>query len=106
VYKNAALIFQNMEMLEALQKGREEAKIVDYMERRGARLLKKPEGWHWFSAQGEMIFLGDADDPVAAGKKLKSLVAKKPQSASRTDRKKAPAAKPSPESGEHLSAKA
>ncbi|GAU09687.1 hypothetical protein [Desulfoplanes formicivorans] len=88
VYKNAALIFQNMEMLEGLQQGREEAKMIDYMERRGARLLKKPEGWHWFSPQGEMVFLGEPDDPMAAGEKLKSLVARKPKTTSRSTRKK------------------
>jgi hypothetical protein len=88
VYKNAALIFQNLELLDALQQGREEAKIIDYMERRGARLLKKPEGWHWFTPQGEMVFLGDPDDPLAAGKKLKSLVARKPRAASRSTKKK------------------
>ena len=93
VYKNAALIFQNMEMLEALQKGREEAKVIDYMERRGARLLKKPEGWHWFSPQGEMLFLGTATEPVKAAEKLKSLVSKKPKSAASSPKKKTASSK-------------
>ena len=77
VYKNVALIFQNMEMLDSLGKGREEAKIVDYLDRRGARLLKKPEGWHWFSPQGEMVFLGGPDDVFKAGQKLKTLLTRK-----------------------------
>ena len=106
VYKNAALIFQNMEMLEALQHGREEDKIGDYMERRGARLLKKPEGWHWFSPQGEMIFLGEPDDPVKAGNKLKSLVARKSKGTPRPGKKKASGAAPSSKGEAELPSKA
>ncbi|WP_462323843.1 hypothetical protein [Desulfoplanes sp.] len=90
VYKNAAQIFQNLDMLDALQQGREEAKVIDYLDRRGARLLKKPEGWHWFSPQGEMVFLADADEPLAAGEKLKSIVARKPKQAGGTTKSKTP----------------
>ena len=80
VYKNVALIFQNMEMLECLQQGREETKLVDYLDRRGARVLKKPEGWHWFSPQGEMVFLANPDEIPKAGEKLKALLSRKPKS--------------------------
>ncbi|PIE68736.1 MAG: hypothetical protein CSA21_05550 [Deltaproteobacteria bacterium] len=104
VYKNAALIFQNMDMLEALQQGREEAKIIDYMERRGARLLKKPEGWHWFSPQGEMVFLGEAHEPLKAGERLKSLVARKSKATVRSPKKKVAATKTASKSEEAVAA--
>ncbi len=94
VYKNVALIFQNMEMLASLGKGREEAKMVDYLERRGARLLKKPEGWHWFSPQGEMVLLGGPDETAQAGQKLKTLLARKPKGSAAPRKKKAAPAVP------------
>ncbi|MDD2219007.1 MAG: hypothetical protein PHO79_05330 [Desulfoplanes sp.] len=97
VYKNVALVFQNLEMLECLQQGREETKIVDYLERRGARLLKKPEGWHWFSPQGEMVFLANPEEISKAGQKLKSLLSRKSKETKPVRPKPAPEKMTSPE---------
>ncbi|WP_051693842.1 hypothetical protein [Desulfohalovibrio reitneri] len=43
------------------------------LEREGARLLKKPAGWHWISPKGEMHHLGASGEEEKAAKALTRL---------------------------------
>ena len=72
VYRNAAVIFENETLMADLEVALEEGKHREYLDSKGARLLTKPDGWHWFSPKGEMVFLGTADETAKAAGKLKS----------------------------------
>jgi hypothetical protein len=62
---------------EQLQHAVEEGKDLEYLERKGAILLTKPEGWHWFTPKGEMLFLAAPGDTRLAAQKLQERITRK-----------------------------
>ena len=83
LFRHASAIFEHQDLLTRLEEGLETAKAEESLERFGARLLKKPEGWHWISPKGEMHFLAKAGEAEKALGRLNALRApRKKQSAS------------------------
>ena len=73
LFRHASTIFENQEMQTSLEEGIEAAKVEENLEKMGAQLLKKPDGWHWISPRGEMHHLAKADETGKALEKLKEL---------------------------------
>ena len=61
-----------------LQSAVEQGRDLDYLERKGAMLLTKPEGWHWFTPKGEMLFLAAPGETRQAALKLQERINRKP----------------------------
>ena len=91
VYRNAAVIFENETLMADLETALEEGRHRDYLEGKGAKLLVKPDGWHWFSPKGEMVFLGSAEETAKAAQKLKTKLSRGGK------KKKAAVSEPKPE---------
>lgn len=49
------------------------ADAMEYLDSRGAKMLKKPSGWHWTSSQDERFMLHE-DDAIKAAAKLRKLL--------------------------------
>ncbi len=81
---------ENRKLNKQIDESLEKASFKDYLDAKGARILKKPEGWHWISPAGEMHYLGESSDTQAAAEKLESIISTKRK---KPAVKKAPAAK-------------
>lgn len=84
LFRTASIVLETDNLQIQLQTAVEEGKHLEYLEKKGAMLLTKPEGWHWFSPKGEMLFLAAAGDTQLAAQKLQERLtrktpAKKPQ---------------------------
>ncbi|HKK33271.1 MAG TPA: hypothetical protein VJ934_06860 [Desulfomicrobiaceae bacterium] len=88
VYRNAAVIFENESLMADMEVALEEGRFREYLEGKGAKLLTKPDGWHWFSPKGEMVFLGPAEETAKAAQKLKTRLSRggKKKPAPRTEK--------------------
>ncbi len=73
IYRHTASIFENAALSRDMETTLEQTMIRSELEKLGATLLKKPEGWHWISPQGEMHKLADAGQEEKALGKLKDL---------------------------------
>jgi hypothetical protein len=89
LFRTASIVLETDTLQEQLHTALEEGRDLDYLEKKGAMLLTKPEGWHWFSSKGEMLFLaGPGETRLAAHKLQERLTRKTPTK---------PAPKPVPE---------
>lgn len=77
IFRYTEIICQNSKLQDQIDESLEKASFKEYLDSKGARLLKKPEGWHWISPSGEMHYLGPGTDTQAAAEKLESLVSRK-----------------------------
>ncbi|MFP4071579.1 MAG: hypothetical protein ACLFTB_05980 [Desulfovibrionales bacterium] len=73
VYRHVSKVLESEELLAAMEDELGKAKERAYLEKCGAILLTKPEGWHWISPKGEMVLLGRGEELDKAAQKLKKL---------------------------------
>ncbi|WP_321402876.1 hypothetical protein [Maridesulfovibrio sp.] len=93
IFRHTQVMAENRKLTVQIDESLEKASYKDYLDSKGARVLKKPEGWHWISPQGEMHYLGEAGDTQAAAEKLESIVSskrKKPAAKQAASKKAAP----------------
>ena len=57
LFRTASIVLETENLQNLLLGAAEEGRDLEYLEKKGAMLLTKPEGWHWFSPKGEMLFL-------------------------------------------------
>lgn len=88
IFRHTQVMAENNKLIVQIDDSLEKASFKDYLDSKGARILKKPEGWHWISPQGEMHYLGEAGETQAAAEKLESLISNR-----KTPAAKKPAAK-------------
>jgi hypothetical protein len=92
LFRTASIVLETDNLQIQLQAAVEEGKDLEYLEKKGAMLLTKPEGWHGFSPKGEMLFLAaPGETRLAAQKLLERLTRKTPVK---------PAPKPQPAAAE------
>ncbi|NCC23766.1 MAG: hypothetical protein EOM25_01005 [Deltaproteobacteria bacterium] len=77
IQRSASMVFEGQDLLREIEQGAAEALNVEYLESRGAQLLKEPKGWHWISPKGVMHFLAPAGSEDEAADDLKGLISKK-----------------------------
>ncbi|TIH12714.1 hypothetical protein D0S45_17235 [Marinifilum sp. JC120] len=77
IFRHTQVMAENRKLTVQIDESLEKASFKDYLDAKGARVLKKPEGWHWISPQGEMHYLGESGDAQAAAEKLESLISRK-----------------------------
>lgn len=97
IFRHTQIIAENTKLTVQIEDSLEKASYKEYLDSKGARVLKKPEGWHWISPQGEMHCLGEAGDTQAAAEKLESIISSKRK---KPVAKKAPAKKAAPQKAE------
>ena len=85
LYRHSQVFFENKKLIETIENDMAEALATDQLITNGAQLLKKPAGWHWISPKGEMFHLGDSAEPVAASKKLNTLLKRRKKKAATKD---------------------
>ncbi|WP_319778943.1 hypothetical protein [Maridesulfovibrio sp.] len=93
IFRHTQVMAENRKLTVQIDESLEKASYKDYLDSKGARVLKKPEGWHWISPQGEMHYLGEAGETQAAAEKLESIVSskrKKPAAKQTASKKAAP----------------
>lgn len=73
IYRQAAEVFRGRQLLSRMEDDFALAIAREKLEKRGATLLTKPEGWHWISPAGEMHFLAPGEEPEKALDKLAAL---------------------------------
>ena len=81
IFRHTQVIVENRKLNEQIELGLERYSYKEFLDSKGARVLKKPEGWHWISPAGEMHFLGESSDAQAAAEKLESIMVSKPKKA-------------------------
>jgi len=77
LFRNASIVLETDNLMTQLLTAAEESKDLEYLERKGAMLLTKPEGWHWFTPKGEMIFLALPPETHQAALKLQERLTRK-----------------------------
>lgn len=77
LFRTASIVLETDNLQVQLQGALEEGKDLEYLEKKGAILLTKPEGWHWFSPKGEMHFLAPAGETRQAATKLQERLTRK-----------------------------
>lgn len=77
LFRTASVVLETDNLQHLLQSAAEEGKDLEYLEKKGAMLLTKPEGWHWFSPKGEMLFLAAAGETRQAAQKLQDRLTRK-----------------------------
>ncbi|WP_415716443.1 hypothetical protein [Maridesulfovibrio sp.] len=77
IFRHTQVMAENHKLTVQIDESLEKASFKDFLDSKGARILKKPEGWHWISPQGEMHYLGEAGETQAAAEKLESLLTKR-----------------------------
>ncbi|WP_421902781.1 hypothetical protein [Maridesulfovibrio sp.] len=83
IFRHTQVMAENRKLTVQIDESLEKASFKDYLDSKGARVLKKPEGWHWISPQGEMHYLGESGDTQAAAEKLESLITKRKKPAAK-----------------------
>jgi hypothetical protein len=73
IFRTVSVVLDTESLLREMAGEIEKAGRREYLERHGARLLTKPEGWHWVNSKGEMIFLGMVEETAKAAEKLKRI---------------------------------
>jgi glucan-binding YG repeat protein len=99
IFRHTQVMAENRKLTVQIDESLEKASFKDYLDSKGARVLKKPEGWHWISPQGEMHYLGESNETQAAAEKLESLITKrkKPAAKKAAPKKAAPKEEPKQE---------
>ncbi len=77
IFRHTQVMSENKKLTEEIDESLEKSSFKDFLDSKGARILKKPEGWHWISPAGEMHYLGPGSDAQGAAKKLESIVSKR-----------------------------
>ncbi|WP_320174852.1 hypothetical protein [Maridesulfovibrio sp.] len=77
IFRHTQVMAENRKLTVQIDESLEKASFKDYLDSKGARVLKKPEGWHWISPQGEMHYLGESNETQAAAEKLEALISKR-----------------------------
>ena len=77
LFRTASIVLETDTLQEQLHAALEEGRDLDYLEKKGAMLLSKPEGWHWFSPKGEMFFLAGPGETRLAAHKLQERLTRK-----------------------------
>lgn len=90
LFRTASIVLETDNLQIQLQAAVEEGRDLEYLERKGAMLLTKPEGWHWFSPKGEMLFLAAPGETHLAAQRLQERINRK------TPAKPAPKPQPAP----------
>ncbi|WP_031482202.1 hypothetical protein [Maridesulfovibrio frigidus] len=83
IFRHTQVMSENKKLTEQIDQSLEKSSFKDFLDSKGARILKKPEGWHWISPAGEMHFLGAGSDAQGAAKKLESIVSKRSRPAAK-----------------------
>ena len=81
IFRTASVVLDNQRLLAGMQDAVDRALAEDFLAANGARLLREPEGWHWFSNKGVMRHLGPGDDPAGAAARLKRHLPRSPAAA-------------------------
>lgn len=79
LFRTASIVLEADNLQERMSEAVERTKDLTYLEGKGAIKLNDPQGWHWFSPKGEMIFLADNDQTHAAATKLRSRLTRRPR---------------------------
>jgi len=90
LFRTASIVLETDNLQIQLQQAVESGKDLEYLEKKGAILLTKPEGWHWFTPKGEMLFLAAPSETRLAAQKLQERLTRK------TPAKPAPNPHPTP----------
>lgn len=77
---------QRQAIVEEMRDEVAETEAEEYLESRGAKLMKRPAGWHWTSSQDERFLLHESNPVIAAGELRKLLASGKRRK--RTKKKK------------------
>ena len=77
IFRAAHVVLENDRLLTDMDGAVSKALAEDFLTAHEARLLKKPAGWHWISPKGEMVFLGEAEEPAKAAQVLKRRLPRK-----------------------------
>lgn len=77
IFRHTQVMAENRKLNKQIDDSLEKSSFKDYLDAKGARILKKPEGWHWISPAGEMHYLGESSDTQAAAEKLESIISTK-----------------------------
>jgi hypothetical protein len=91
LFRTASIVLETDKLQSLLSESAEEGKDLEYLEQKGAKLLTKPEGWHWFSPKGEMFFLAAAGETGPAAQKLRSRLTRRRPAAAKSAPPKPPA---------------
>ncbi|WP_304087950.1 hypothetical protein [Maridesulfovibrio ferrireducens] len=95
IFRHTQVMAENKKLTEQIDDSLEKSSYKDFLDSKGARILKKPEGWHWISPAGEMHFLGAGSETQAAAEKLESIISRKRSAPKKAAAKKAvPKAEP------------
>lgn len=78
LFRTASIVLETDNLQEHLDSALEVGRDLEYLEKKGALLLTKPEGWHWFSPKGEMFFLATPSETRQAVDKLEERLKRKP----------------------------
>ncbi|WP_291500276.1 hypothetical protein [Desulfocurvus sp.] len=100
IFRTAGVVLENQRLLANMQDAVDRALAEDFLAANGARLLREPEGWHWFSPKGVMRHLGPGDDPAGAAARLRRYLPRTPaaaQPAAPAAPQPAPPAEPAPQ---------
>ena len=77
LFRTASIVLETDNLQVQLQQAAESGKDLEYLEKKGAILLTKPEGWHWFTPKGEMLFLAAPGETRLAAQKLQERITRK-----------------------------
>lgn len=77
LFRTASIVLEMENLQNLLLGAAEEGRDLEYLEKKGAMLLTKPEGWHWFSPKGEMFFLAAPGETRLAAQKLQDRLTRK-----------------------------
>lgn len=91
LFRTASIVLESDNLQELLQGSVDESKDLEFLEKKGAIQLTKPEGWHWFSPKGEMFFLAAPGETHKAAEALQIRLTRKTPA-----KKKTPAPKSEP----------
>ncbi len=94
LFRTASIVLETDNLQVQLQQAVESGKDLEYLEKKGAILLTKPEGWHWFTPKGEMLFLAAPGETRLAAQKLQERITRKTPSKPAPKPQAAPKAPP------------
>ncbi len=63
IFRTASVVLDNQRLLAGMQDAVDRALAEEFLAANGARLLREPEGWHWFSKKGVMRHPGPGRRP-------------------------------------------
>ncbi|NCD24025.1 MAG: hypothetical protein EOL86_00325 [Deltaproteobacteria bacterium] len=91
LFRTASIVLETDTLQGQLHGALEVGRDLEYLEKKGAMLLTKPEGWHWFTPKGEMIFLAAPSETRVAVQKLQERLTRKAPAKSTPSKPASPA---------------